>query len=244
MSEFMGPGKGEEMRNHPALQRVSDPLRKAWLVAFAETGLHNEATEAVGRSYGIHYYWKKSDPEFAYAYTHVAQPLVADGLQDVAVRRATRGIRSYKFTSSGEPVRHPEECTCGEHLEKHIRRRSPVTGDPEWVCPGFDPGDPDAQVFLGVPYVEHKASDYLLVALLKGLKKDTFGNQLKVTKTVESIDYSKLPDHMLDRIVQGENPLNILAELAVPEAEASVVDEDEEALAEYLPGEGLEEVDD
>lgn len=212
----------EIVQSSEAFARVADPVRRAWLIAYAECGIHTEASRAVGRSSNLYQYWLKTDPEFKRAYEEVAIPLVGRSLQDEAVRRAKYGRKKYKFTSSGEPVRHPELCVCDHHIDAHYRRRNVVTGQPEWVCPGFDQHDPDAQTFYGIPYSERETSDTLLRYLLDGFMPEMHGRKLKIQKVVEQIDYSRLPNDLLDRIIQGENPLNVLAELASPQ-EAEVL---------------------
>ena len=47
--------------------------------------------------------------------------------------------------------------------------------------------------------------------ILKGLKPETYRERVEVRESIANIDYNKLPSHLLQRIVDGEHPLSVLA---------------------------------
>ena len=54
-------------------------------------------------------------------------------------------------------------------------------------------------------------SDALLMFILKGLLPEKYGNRVAARGSIAAIDYKKLPDHLLQRISDGEHPLSVLA---------------------------------
>ncbi len=54
-------------------------------------------------------------------------------------------------------------------------------------------------------------SDNLLMFALKALLPDKYGNRVAARGSIAEIDYKKLPDHLLQRISDGEHPLSVLA---------------------------------
>ena len=62
-------------------------------------------------------------------------------------------------------------------------------------------------------------SDILAIFLLKGLRPEKYRERMELKGALTHIDLASLPDHLLQRIADGEHPLSVLAS-AVP------VDED------------------
>ena len=54
-------------------------------------------------------------------------------------------------------------------------------------------------------------SDNLLMFVLKGLLPDKYRERVEVRGSIAAIAYNKLPDHLLQRISDGEHPLSVLA---------------------------------
>ncbi|MEE9296311.1 MAG: hypothetical protein V3W34_15300 [Phycisphaerae bacterium] len=58
-------------------------------------------------------------------------------------------------------------------------------------------------------------SDILAIFLLKGLRPERYQERIEVKGTLAHLDLNRLPDHLLQRIADGEHPLAVLAS-AVP----------------------------
>ena len=56
-----------------------------------------------------------------------------------------------------------------------------------------------------------KYSDVLLMFLLKGIRPEKYGDRMEVRGAFANLDISKLPDALVHRLSQGENPLSVLA---------------------------------
>lgn len=91
------------------------PKKAAFLAAFRECGNVTLAANAAGVSRRSHYKWMAEDSEYATQFEDAKEAAV-DLLEAEARRRATDGLRSYKFLKSGHPIRHPET---GEPYYEH-----------------------------------------------------------------------------------------------------------------------------
>jgi hypothetical protein len=81
------------------------PQQKAFLAAYALVGTVTGAASASKTRRTTHYLWVKQ-PEYARAFAD-AQEEAADRLEAEAITRATEGLRRYKFSRNGEPLKHP-----------------------------------------------------------------------------------------------------------------------------------------
>lgn len=81
------------------------PKKKAFLAALAETGNVSRAAEVAGVDRRTHYRWLKEDEDYAERASD-AMDQAADYLEGEARRRATEGLRQYKF-DKGVPILHP-----------------------------------------------------------------------------------------------------------------------------------------
>ena len=187
---------------------VAHPAKRAFLEAFAETGNKSKAAKLAGvHRRTPHTEQWTSDPVFADA-LEVARKMTVDLMADAAHTRAVDGVRVYKFDKDGTPLRHPEECRCGHHVEAHLR-------DPE------DEGShacliPDCEcgTFLGRPYYDHAYSDKLLETLLRSHDPDRFRQVKEVRGWMASIDLNDLPNWAIDAIAKGENYYAVVARWA------------------------------
>ena len=90
--------------------------KKAFLAAIRETGNITEAAKAAGVHRNSHYNNWLKDKEYAKEFVDAMDEAV-DGLVKEAKRRATEGLRKYKFHSqSGKPILHPDT---GEPYYEH-----------------------------------------------------------------------------------------------------------------------------
>ena len=122
------------------------------------------------------------------------------------------GLRSYKFDRHGNPLKHPELCTCAHEIRSHAND-GPCT---EHGCA--------CSTFVGTPYFEHAYSDKLLLELLKVNLPEEFGDKssasLEVNAILANLDMSRLPDAALVRIQNREHPLAVLASIVEGDAYA------------------------
>jgi hypothetical protein len=81
---------------------ICHPKKRAFLLAYAQTGQLAATCRAVRMPHSLHYYWRKYDPVYAQAFTE-AQQLAATTLEDEAIRRARDGVRRSIF-HQGKPV--------------------------------------------------------------------------------------------------------------------------------------------
>lgn len=175
---------------------VADPKQRAFLIAFAETGIVARSAERAGIHPTTPYCpsWKANE-QFQSAWA-VAQEMAASGLEDEARRRAVDGVKRYRFNSkTGAVLRHPDLCVCGEDLDAH-------EGGPPDGCRGFK----------AAPYYEHEYSDNLMSQLLKA-HVPRFKDSLEIKALLANVDYSTLPNDALRRMRDGENPVQVLAGL-------------------------------
>ncbi len=92
-----------------------------------------------------------------------------------------------------------KECAA-DLIEAEAYRRA-VTG---WDEPaGWYKGKPGGMV--------RKYSDVLLIFLLKGLRPEKYRERTELRGAFANLDVSQLPDDLVARLAQGENPLSVLA---------------------------------
>jgi hypothetical protein len=80
--------------------------QRRFLTSFCLCGTITHAAKAAGINRTLHNVWLR-DPEYAECFAH-AQEAAADYLEREAIRRATEGVKRYKFASNGKPLIHPE----------------------------------------------------------------------------------------------------------------------------------------
>lgn len=145
-------------------QRMKRERQYAFLQAFRQAGNRGsitQAAEAVPVHRGQHYDWME-DEAYAAEFRD-AQQRLGELLEAEALRRATVGRKRYKFTKTGDPIKHPELCVCGAILRDHtVVVRDPDGGPPMRGCEATGCGD-----FVGQPYYEMEASDTLLIVMMK-----------------------------------------------------------------------------
>lgn len=93
---------------------VSHRTQRAFLAAYSECCNVRRAAACVGVNRRRVYEWKAKSEAFRQAMA-VAEELGVQALEDEAVRRAQEGLRRYKFTRGGEPIKHP--VTGGPYFE-------------------------------------------------------------------------------------------------------------------------------
>ncbi|MCZ6916509.1 MAG: hypothetical protein O7I93_07020 [Gemmatimonadetes bacterium] len=54
-------------------------------------------------------------------------------------------------------------------------------------------------------------SDVLLIFLLKALRPEKYRERVDVRGVLEHLDVSRLPDELVARLANGENPITVLA---------------------------------
>ncbi len=85
---------------------VRHTKQRAFLAAYAECCNVRNAAACAGVNRRRVYEWKASSEAFRQA-MRIAEDLGVEALEDEAVRRAQEGLRRYKFTRGGEPIKHP-----------------------------------------------------------------------------------------------------------------------------------------
>jgi hypothetical protein len=80
---------------------ISHSKKRALLLAYAETGRLREACRAATMDHKLHYYWKRTDPDYAAAYEE-AQQIAGELLEEEAIRRA-QGWEETHYTLAGTP---------------------------------------------------------------------------------------------------------------------------------------------
>ena len=129
--------------------------RAAVLRAFSECGRVDLACKAAGVDRSMHYDWLKKHPDYAAAFERMREQAL-DMLEDEAWRRAREGF--------DEPVFH-----AGKQAQMFARDADgqPVKG-------------PDGK-FVAVPAVVRRYSDGVLTFLLKGRRKQVYGDRIEHT---------------------------------------------------------------
>lgn len=186
---------------HGPFAHIQHPRKRAYLEGVARHGVKTRAAEEAGINSSTPYsrQWRE-DAEYTAA-LEVAERMAADLLVDEARKRGAEGLVRYQFDRDGAPLRHPNECECGHHRLVHAvgeeERRTSCT---ECTC----------ERFVRAYYTETAYSDRLLQFLLQGLKPETFGNRLELRGALATLDLARLPDALVDRIANGENPMQVL----------------------------------
>lgn len=184
---------------------VQQANMRAFLESYSQHGIVTRAAAAAGIDQSTPYSvpWKRN-AIFQAAFKR-AQEAADRRLLDAARIRSVEGLKSYKFTRDGSPLRHPEMCECGHGLGLHPRTDDPDDGR------GCQHPDCDCARFLGAPYYENAVSDRLLDTMLKARFPSEFSKKVEKRTVLTRLDVSKLPDHMVDRIAAGEPALQVLA---------------------------------
>lgn len=135
--------------------------KRAFLAAFAITGIITRASEASGVTRQRHSEWMKSDPAYAELFAE-AKEVAIEELEAEVRRRAKDGVQRLKFYQ-GELIRIPLVDGYGKQVS-----------------------DNDGQPIM-VPYVEHDYSDTLLMFMLKALRPDVYRERVesKVTGSLK-----------------------------------------------------------
>ena len=129
--------------------------KKAFLAAFRKNGNVTRAAEAAKIDRRTHYDWMKADAAYILDFAD-AQKDASDFLEEEARRRATEGVRKYRFNpKTGEPYTNPET---GEPYYEHDYSDTLLIflmkgADPEKYAERHKVGsDPDQPVILKVVY--------------------------------------------------------------------------------------------
>ena len=201
------PPPGQDPEGVEFAGRVKDPIRRAYVTAYALTGYKTRASRAVGVSDALPWSaaWK-ADADFQAAMAE-AEKIIADKMVDEAKRRGVEGMQRYRFTKSGEVIQHPTDCECGHGLAEHPRLDDLTAPRKCGV------GSCACSRFHGVPYYEHEYSDRMLEMLLKGALPETYGQKVELKGALATLDMTRLPDGAIDRIRAGEHPLQVLASM-------------------------------
>lgn len=80
---------------------ISHPKKRAFLLAYAEQGKLRSACVSAAIDHKLHYYWKRTDPDYAAAYAE-AQQMAGELLEEEAMRRAL-GWEETHYTAQGMP---------------------------------------------------------------------------------------------------------------------------------------------
>src|SRR5262245_4589902 len=91
---------------------ICHPKKRAFLVAFAETGQLKRSCLAAKIPHSLHYYWMNTDPDYVEAFAQ-AERIAAQTLEEEAIRRARDGVKRTIYYQ-GEPV--GEELTFSDTL--------------------------------------------------------------------------------------------------------------------------------
>lgn len=85
---------------------IKHPKKRAFLIAYTETGHISNSAKAVGMSRWMHFHWMLKDPAYAAAFAQ-AKGMAATLLEEEARRRAVDGLIRKKF-ADGKPVIDPK----------------------------------------------------------------------------------------------------------------------------------------
>ena len=88
---------------------ITDPLKRAFLAAYAHTGRITHAARSASVNWRNHYNWIYADAVYADAFA-VAKRMSADFLEDEAIRRAKEGVTKRVYYR-GEVVDEVREFT-------------------------------------------------------------------------------------------------------------------------------------
>ena len=82
------------------------PRQLALIAAYEQVGNISAACRASDVGRREHYEWMKRDAQYHARFLE-ANEVAADALEEEARRRAIEGCRKYKFTTKGDPIKHP-----------------------------------------------------------------------------------------------------------------------------------------
>ena len=129
--------------------------KKAFLAAFRKCGNITRSAEAAEITRRMHYEWMKADAAYILDFAD-AQKDATEIMEEEARRRATEGVRKYKFNpKTGEPYTNPETgLPYYEHDYSDTLLIFLMKGaDPEKYAERHKVGsDPDQPVILKVVY--------------------------------------------------------------------------------------------
>ena len=211
-----------DLSHDPILGELEDPRQVAYLCALVVScGHQGRACEAAGISRWVPWRWRTGHagrpPSAMYLEAlRVAEDLAAQRLQDVAIERATVGLRSYKFDKEGKPLRHPRRCECTHDRAEHVKARS-ADGVTLWgPCAG---AECSCEAFEGAPYHESVLSDKLIQFLLRGSMPDRYAERVQVSGSLKTINWDALSatpagQAAIARMARGEHPYSVLASAA------------------------------
>ncbi|HUF77151.1 MAG TPA: hypothetical protein VMM35_12775, partial [Longimicrobiales bacterium] len=177
-----------ELTAEPVIQELEDPRQRAYLMAFVISGGQvGFAASAAGISRWTVQRWRSGyngrppDPDYLRA-LEVAEELAGQVIEDVAIERATQGLRSFKFnTKTGEPLKHPTRCECGHAVGAHERPRLVKTGAEEGEEITFRKClECACEDFIGEPYFEDLMDGKLMQFLLRGAKPAKYAERLHI----------------------------------------------------------------
>ena len=106
---------GDIMTTYQKSNGIEHIKKRAYLTAYARLGVVRQACVAAEIAHSTYYEWLKNDPVFVDA-VEDAREFHIEGLEIAADRRASEGIRRYKFYQ-GKPILHPET---GKPYYEHI----------------------------------------------------------------------------------------------------------------------------
>ncbi len=133
-------------------------------------------------------------------------------IEDHGNRPTNQGIDPPGPLTSRTPLLSGAEEVAADRLEAEAWRRA-VEGVERPV--GWYQGKPGGYV--------KEYSDVLLIFLLKGLRPEKYRERMELKGGLARLDLRQLPDHLLERIANGEHILSVLAS-AVPLCEDGTID--------------------
>ena len=74
----------------PEFQKVTNPKKRAWLVAYAQVGTITGAKKLTGMDWRNHYHWLGKDPEYKTAF-EIARQIAGDMIEDAIIEAAMDG---------------------------------------------------------------------------------------------------------------------------------------------------------
>lgn len=196
-----------EDRLESAFAHIGNPLKRAFLRAYAEVGQKRKAAQMAGIHKDTPYSdgWR-DDRDFQEA-LELARQMTGDMLEEEMIRRGVEGVPRVRFhNKSGEPLRDPLTCECGRPRDEHVR-----TPEGDW---GPHPSVEDCLGFTPGVYVEHEYSDRLLEQLARSHLPERYAQRHQVAfgnGTLAGIPYEQLPDRLIHRVTQEKwHPLAAL----------------------------------
>jgi len=188
-----------------AFSHIQHPKKRAFLRRYAMTGRKLASAQEAGVHPDTVYSaaWR-DDKEFQAA-LELARLMVGDVLEEAMIERGVQGVKRVRFhNKSGEPLRDPFTCECGQPRDEHTRTPEGAWGPhPDVDCAAFSPE----------VYTENEYSDRLLEQLARAHLPERYASsRLEVTGTLAGLDYSSLPDEVIHKIVLKVHPLQALVE--------------------------------